>query len=59
MGGRCALYCSIASMRNLGFPASNAHTIPSGCATSMNLSSMDMKPNAALVGVPSGVFMGV
>ena len=57
MGGRCALYCSSASMRNAGRPASNAHTMASGCEMSMNFNSMAMKPNTALVGVPSGAFM--
>ena len=57
IGGRWALYCSSASMRNFGLPASKAHTMPSGEATSMNLNSMDIKPNTAFVGVPSGAFM--
>ena len=57
MGGRWALYCSSASVRNFGRPASKAHTMASGLEISMNLSSMAMKPNTALVGVPSGAFM--
>lgn len=57
MGGRWALYCSSASVRNFGRPASKAHTMASGLEMSMNLSSMAMKPNTALVGVPSGAFM--
>ena len=57
IGGRCALYCSIASMRHFGRPASKAHTMASGCAISTNFSSMAMKPKHALVGVPSGAFI--
>ena len=57
MGGRWDLYCSSASMRNAGRPASNAQMSASGLAMSMNLRSMAMKPNTALVGRPSGAFM--
>ena len=57
IGGRWALYSSIASMRNAGLPASNAHTIASGDAPSMNFRSMERKPKTAWVGVPSAAFM--
>ena len=57
MGGRWALYCLSASMRNAGRPASNAQMSASGWEISMNFSSIDRKPNTALVGVPSGAFM--
>ena len=57
MGGRWALYCSRASMRNAGRPASKAQMTASGCAVSTNFMNMDMNPNTALVGVPSGAFM--
>ena len=57
MGGRCALYCSSASMRNAGRPASNAQMTASGAATSTNLRNIEMNPNTALVGVPSGAFI--
>ena len=59
MGGRCALYDSSSAMRNCGLPASKAHTTASGEASSMNLRNIDMKPNTALVGVPSAADMGV
>ena len=48
---------SICGGLNINIGTLNAHTIPSGDAISMNLNSMDMNPNTALVGVPSGAFM--
>ena len=59
MGGRCALYWAMASMRCTGLPASKAHTTASGEAISMNLQSMVRKPKTALVGMPSLAVMGV
>ena len=44
-------------MRNAGRPASNAQMTASGDATSTNLRNIEMKPNTALVGVPSGAFI--
>ena len=57
MGGRVALYCSNASVRNAGRPLSKAHTMASGFEISMNFISMERKPKTALVGVPSGATM--
>ena len=54
VGGRCTLYCASASMRNAGLPRSNATTTPSGRRSATILSSIEMKPKAALVGRPSG-----
>ena len=54
VGGRCILYCASASVRNAGLPRSNATTTPSGRRSAISLSSIDMKPKAALVGRPSG-----
>jgi len=57
IGGRWALYFSISSRRNFGFPTSNAQKMASGLAVSMNLNSIDKNPNTAFVCVPSGAFM--
>ena len=56
-GGRWALYWGSMSMRTWGAPLSNATTTPSGWKSSMSLSSIETKPNRALVGRPSGAFM--
>ena len=58
-GGRCALYWGSISMRTVGRPLSKATMMPSGWKSSTKRKNMPMKPKMALVGRPSGAFMGV
>ncbi len=44
-------------MRALGRPLSKHTAMPQGLKRSSSFMNMDMKPNTALVGVPSGAVM--
>ncbi len=58
-GGRWALYWGSISMRTAGLPLSKATITPSGRKSSTSLRNIPMNPKMALVGLPSGAFMGV